>query len=56
MGRWLVQAEKDTPSGTKILAQLDTDATSYRFPVAVADSVSLSIFVFPYAVKPFPEK
>jgi hypothetical protein len=40
-GRWLVQAEKDAPSGTKILAQLDTDATSYRFPVAVADSVSL---------------
>ncbi len=41
MGRWLVQAEKDSPSGTKVLAQLDTDATSYRFPVAVADSVSL---------------
>ena len=42
MGRWLVQAEKDTPGGTKILAQVDTDATSYRFPVAVVDSVSLS--------------
>lgn len=42
MGRWLVQAEKDSPSGTKVLAQLDTDATSYRFPVAVADSVSLA--------------
>jgi hypothetical protein len=42
MGRWLVQAQKGTPSATKILAQLDTDATSYRFPVAVADSVSLS--------------
>ncbi len=42
MGRWLVQGEKDAPSGTKVLAQLDTDATSYRFPVAVADSVSLS--------------
>ena len=41
MGRWLVQAERDSPSGTKVLAQLDTDPTSYRFPVAVADSVSL---------------
>ncbi len=41
-GRWLVGAEKDSPSGTKVLAQLDTDATSYRFPVAVADSVSLA--------------
>jgi hypothetical protein len=42
MGRWLVQAEKDSPSGMKVLAQLDTDATSYRFPLAVADSVSLA--------------
>lgn len=42
MGHWLVQAEKDATSGTKVLAQLDTDATSYRFPVAVADSVSLA--------------
>jgi hypothetical protein len=42
MGRWLVQAEKDAPGGTKVLAQLDTDATSYRFPVAVADSISLA--------------
>ena len=41
LGRWLVQAEKESPSGTKVLAQLDTDPTSYRFPVAVADSVSL---------------
>jgi hypothetical protein len=41
-GRWPVQAEKDAPSGTKVLAQLDTDATSYRFPIAVADSVSLA--------------
>ena len=40
-GRWVVQAEKDSPKGTKVLAQLDTDETSYRFPVAVADSVSL---------------
>jgi hypothetical protein len=42
MGRWLVQAEKDSPSGTKVLVQLDTDATSYRFPVAVTDSISLA--------------
>lgn len=42
MGHWLVRAEKDPPSGTKVLAQLDTDATSYRFPVAIADFVSLA--------------
>ena len=37
-----------------VLAQLDTDATSYRFPLAVVDSVSLANS--PYAVKLFPEK
>jgi hypothetical protein len=42
MGRWLVQAEKDAPSGTKVLAQLDTDATSYRFPMAVANSIPIA--------------
>jgi hypothetical protein len=41
MGRWLVQPDNDSSKGAKVLAQLDTDATSYRFPVAVADSVSL---------------
>jgi hypothetical protein len=40
-GRWVVRAEKDAPSGGQVLAQLDTDATDYRFPVAAADSPSL---------------
>jgi hypothetical protein len=40
-GRWLVKSEKDAPSGINVLVQGDVDATSYRFPVAVADSVSL---------------
>ena len=35
-GRWVVQAEKDAPSAGNVLAQLDTDTTDYRFPVAVA--------------------
>ena len=47
-GRWVVQAEKDAPSAGNVLAQLDTDSTNYRFPVAVADEpklgdVSLSV-------------
>jgi hypothetical protein len=42
MGRWAVQTENDAHSGTKVLAQVDRDATSYRFPIAVADSVSLA--------------
>jgi len=47
-GRWVVQAEKDAPSAGNVLAQLDTDTTDYRFPVAVANEpklgdVSLSV-------------
>ena len=33
-GRWVVRAEKDAPSAPNVLAQVDTDATEYRFPVA----------------------
>lgn len=33
-GKWVVQAEKDAPSATNVLAQVDTDNTDYRFPVA----------------------
>ena len=40
-GRWVVRAEKDAPSGGQVLAQLDADATDYRFPVAAADALSL---------------
>ena len=44
LGRWLVKAEKDAPSGVNVLAQTDIDATSYRFPVAVVDSISVRNF------------
>jgi len=37
VGRWIVQADKDAPSPTNILAQVDADQTDYRFPVAVAN-------------------
>jgi hypothetical protein len=33
-GRWVVRAEKDAPSTPNVLAQVDGDATDYRFPVA----------------------
>jgi hypothetical protein len=33
-GKWIVQAEKDAPSGGNVLVQTDTDATDYRFAVA----------------------
>lgn len=41
-GRWIVLAEKDAPSGPNVLAQVDTDNTDYRFPIAVANEPSLS--------------
>ena len=40
-GRWVVRAANDAPSGAQVLAQVDTDSTDYRFPVAVADAPSL---------------
>jgi hypothetical protein len=36
-GRWIVQADSTSPSGKTVLAQLDTDETDYRFPIAVAN-------------------
>ncbi len=37
VGRWIVRADKDAPSPTNVLAQVDADQTDYRFPVAVAN-------------------
>jgi len=41
LGRWVVQDEKGAPSGSHVLAQLDSDDTDYRFPIAVANEPSL---------------
>ena len=41
MGRWVVRAEQDAPSGGHVLAQLDNDATDFRFPLAVASEPTL---------------
>ena len=40
-GRWVVQSEKDAPSGGNVLAQVDTDEADYRFPVAVVQDTNL---------------
>ena len=34
-GGWVVQADSSAPSAPNVLAQLDADPTSFRFPVAV---------------------
>lgn len=41
-GRWIVLAEKDAPSSPNVLAQVVTDNTDYRYPIAVANEPSLS--------------
>ena len=42
VGRWVIKAEAEAPSGTHVLAQTDDDATDFRFPVAVANEPSLA--------------
>ncbi|HEY6004795.1 MAG TPA: hypothetical protein VIV57_18105 [Anaeromyxobacter sp.] len=37
-GRWVVRTDPSAPAGDHVLAQVDTDGTDYRFPVAVADA------------------
>lgn len=40
-GQWIVLAQEDAPTPPHVLAQLSSDETSFRFPVSVADDVSL---------------
>lgn len=51
-GRWVVRTESGAPSGPNVLAQVDADDTDYRFPVAVADGVSLHDFRLSVRCKP----
>jgi hypothetical protein len=37
-GKWVVRSDPSAPAGDHVLAQVDTDDTDYRFPVAVADA------------------
>lgn len=39
-GQWQVQEAADAPSGSRIVAQSDDDATSYRFPLLIRESRS----------------
>src|SRR2546422_10050731 len=38
VGHWIVQSAPDAPSPPNVLAQVDSDRTDYRFPVAAAPS------------------
>lgn len=41
-GQWILKAAADAPSGTRVLAQVDPDATDDRFPMAIADEPHLT--------------
>jgi hypothetical protein len=40
-GKWLVKAEPGAPGGAHVLAQVDPDNTSFRFPAAVLNEPAL---------------
>ena len=55
-GRWVVLTDASAPAGDRVLAQTDTDATDYRFPVAVADAPLLKDLRLDVRCKPVSGK
>ncbi len=51
-GRWEVVTAPDAPSGSRAVAQIDRDPTSYRFPLLVLDSVTARDVELSVAGKP----
>jgi hypothetical protein len=55
-GSWIIQKDDQAPSGNYVLAQLDTDNTNYRFPIAVANDPMLRDFRLSVGCKPVAGK
>ena len=55
-GKWVVRAEPGAPAGGRVLAQIDTDDTDYRFPVAVAEEPLLRDLRLEVSCKPVSGK
>jgi hypothetical protein len=55
-GKWVVRVDPDAKAGTHVLAQIDTDDTDYRFPVAVADEPLLQDLRLEVRCKPVSGK
>ena len=51
-GKWVIRTDPTAPAGDHVLAQLDTDDTDYRFPVAVADAPVLKDLRVDVSCKP----
>jgi hypothetical protein len=55
-GRWVVRADATAPSPPNVLAQVDDDATDYRFPVAALDAPRIADVVVRARCKPVSGK
>ena len=55
-GKWVVRTDPSAPAGDHVLAQVDTDDTDYRFPVAVADAPMLKDLHLDVRCKPVSGK
>ncbi|HYS79999.1 MAG TPA: hypothetical protein VEM76_04785 [Anaeromyxobacteraceae bacterium] len=55
-GKWVVRIDQSAPAGDHVLAQLDSDDTDYRFPVAVADAPLLKDLRLEVRCKPVSGK
>ncbi|MCI0604004.1 hypothetical protein L0156_13460 [bacterium] len=51
-GKWVVIADASAPSKPSVLAQLDSDSTSYRFPVCVYDQFQAQDVLISVRIKP----
>lgn len=56
MGVWVVTKDETAPSKPNVLAQTDMDATSYRFPLCVFDSVTATDVDLSVKFKPIKGK
>jgi hypothetical protein len=55
-GKWVVVEDPSGPAGDHVLAQIDQDATDFRFPVAVADAPVLKDLRLEVRCKPVSGK
>jgi hypothetical protein len=55
-GKWVIRTDPSAPAGDHVLAQIDTDDTDYRFPVAVADTPVLKDLHLEVRCKPVSGK
>jgi hypothetical protein len=56
VGKWLIKAADDAPSGKQVLAQVDADKTDNRFPIAVASAPVVADVAVSVKCKPISGK